>query len=75
MPMRGELSPPALRRPWTVNEDQLAWRLIGGEVCDALGRIDPIILMFSGIGLLLTLCLMILDPSSVHIAAALAQEF
>lgn len=75
MPMRGELSPPALRRVWTVNEDQLTWRLIGAEVCDALGKIDPIIVMFAGIGLLLTLCLTIIDPSSAHIAAGLAQTF
>jgi hypothetical protein len=75
MPMRGELAPPALRRSWPVNEDQLGWREIGGEVCNALGKLDPIIMAFASIGLLLTLCLMILDPSSAHITAGLAQEF
>ncbi len=75
MPMRGELAPPALRRSWAVDADQLTLRQIAGELCDALGKLDPIVLMFSGIGLLLTLCLMILDPHSAHIAAGLAQEF
>jgi hypothetical protein len=75
MPLRGELSPPALRRYWTVNENQRTWHQIGGQVYDALGKLDPIIPMFSGIGLLFTVCLISLDPSWAQIAAAPAQGF
>jgi hypothetical protein len=76
MPMRGELAPPASRSHWKVNaNDELIWRQTWQQVCDAVSAIDPIILLFSGTGLLLSLCQAILDPSSAGIAAALAQTF
>ena len=71
--MRGELSPPALHRPWTVNAGQPAWRQILYEVRRALGELDPIIPIFVGVGLLLTVCLLIFNPSAVPVAAGLVQ--
>jgi hypothetical protein len=79
MPMRGELSPPALRAYWKVGADdeltvqqmQQTWQ----EVCDAFGKLDPVILLFSGIGLLLSLCLLLFDPTSAFTAAALSPAF
>jgi hypothetical protein len=80
MPMRGELSPPASRAYWKVGADdeltiqqtmQQTWQ----EVCDAFGKLDPVILLFSGTGLLLSACLLLFDPASAFTAAALSRAF
>jgi hypothetical protein len=75
MPMRGELSPPASRSPWSVNEDDLGCHEVWRQVGEAFDRLDPIILWFSGVGLLLSVCQAIFDPAFAEISAVLAEGF
>jgi hypothetical protein len=76
MPMRGELSPSALRVHRKVGaHDEQTFPQTWLEVCDAFGKLDPVILLFSGTGLLLCLCLFLFDPASVFTAAALSRAF
>jgi len=71
MPMRGELLAPASRIRCGAGEGEPTWRLI----CDACGTLEPAIVVFSGVGLLMSTCLMVFDPSSTVMVASFAPAF
>lgn len=72
MPMRGELPPLALRTWWSDAEDEETWR----QLRDAFNSLDPVAVIFSGIGLLATFSLALLYPSTAsELAAVVAQVF
>lgn len=73
MPMRGELTQPELRQYWKSHGGELPWTW--RQIHNAVGAIDPIVLWFSGTGLLLSVCQVILDPASADIGRSLAYLF
>jgi len=66
--MRGELLAPALRVRHS-DDGELNWR----QICDVLGSLPAIIVVFSGVGLLLSIGPALLDPSVGEVFAAFAR--
>jgi len=70
MPMRGELPTPALRQRWRY-EASVPTLL---QIADEVDPIEPIVVIFCGAGLLLTVLAMLSFPvSATDIAVAMAQ--
>jgi len=70
MPMRSELSVPAMRSDWGARETKLSWR----QISENLRHPDAaVVLAFAAIGLLAAVSLMLLFPFLDYIATALAQ--
>jgi len=70
MPMRSELSVPAMRSDWGARETKLSWC----QISENLRHPDAaVVLAFAAVGLLAAVSLMLLFPFPDYIATALAQ--